>query len=121
MHDTNEHGLVVKALIDGLGNCVMWDARCARVVRENRDLKGLTPAFIKQEVIAHVRTHGGAVVEQVPEARENWADRYRYWYKVIVPIDGFKFGLFVEMRLTGSDDPDFPEVTLVNAHPQLNL
>jgi hypothetical protein len=26
--------------------------------------------------------------------------------------------LFVEIRLTGDDDPDYPEVTLVGAHPQ---
>jgi hypothetical protein len=33
-------------------------------------------------------------------------------------MHGFKHGLFVEMRLTGDDDPDYPEVTLVGAHPQ---
>jgi hypothetical protein len=121
MEDAQEHSLVVKALIDGLGNCVLWDARCARVVRENPDLKGLTPSFIKSEVISHVRKNGGTVVEQIPETRENWAARYKYYYKVILPVDEFKFGLFVEMRLTGCDDPDFPEVTLVNSHPQLNI
>jgi hypothetical protein len=108
-------------LIECLGNCVLWGARCARIVRENLDLKGLTPSFIKTELIAYVRKNGSAVVEQIQETRENWVGRYRYWYKVILPLDEFKFGLFVEMRLTGCDDPDFPEVTLVNSHPQLNI
>jgi hypothetical protein len=121
MTDADEHGLVVKALNDGLGNCVMWDARSAKIVRENPDLRGLTPTYIKNELISYVRRSGGAVVVQVREDRENWVGRYHHWYKVILPLDEFKFGLFIEMRLTGDDDPDFPEVTLVNAHPQLKL
>ena len=60
----------------------------------------------------------GSIVKQVPEKREGWRDKYRYYYKVVLPVTGFKHGLFVEMRLTGDDEPDFPEVTFVRAHAQ---
>jgi len=38
------------------------------------------------------------------------------YYKVIIPVDDFRHGVFVEIRLTGDDDPEYPEVTLFNAH-----
>ena len=38
---------------------------------------------------------------------------------VILPYDGMPHGLFVEVRLTGDNDPDFPRVTLVGAHPEI--
>jgi hypothetical protein len=72
----------------------------------------------RKSVIAFVRENGGAVVEQIAERRPEWSAAYRFYYKVIVPVHGLKHGLFVEMRLTSDEDPDFPEVTLVGAHPQ---
>jgi hypothetical protein len=116
MDDSKEHNLVLKALVDGLGNCVEWDDECADRVRRDDTLQGLTPDFIKFALISFVRNRGGAVVKQKVEDRPNWIDRYKYWYKVNVPIEGFRRPLFVELRLTDSDDPEFPEVTLVNAH-----
>ena len=116
MDDPEEHRLVVKALAEGLGNCVLWDAKSARNVLRDDTLQGLTPQFIKSEVISFVRSKGGAVVKQRIENRPNWVELYRYMYKVNMPVDGFKKLLFVEMRLTDRDDPEFPEVTLVNAH-----
>jgi hypothetical protein len=119
MDDPEEHALVVKALQDGLSNCIIWHEKGARLVREDPELQGLTPAFIRQEVIDFVRTqaNAAAAVKQVPEQRDEWRDRYRFYYKVILPVDGFRHGLFVEMRLT-DDDQDFPGVTIVRAHAQ---
>jgi hypothetical protein len=99
MHDPHEHGLVVKALKDGLGNCVVWHMRCADRLLNDSDLQGYTLPFIRKQLIAHVRQHGDSVVEQIPETRPNWLDQYSYYYKVILPLGGFKHGLFVEMRL----------------------
>jgi hypothetical protein len=117
MDDPEEHALVVKALLDGLGHCVIWHDKGARLVREDPELGGLTPAFIRREVIEFVRAQAdaAAVVVQVSEQREGWRDAYRFYYKVILPVDGFKHGLFVEMRLT-DDDREFPAVTIVRAH-----
>jgi hypothetical protein len=61
---------------------------------------------------------GDCEVVQVLETREGYRDDYRFYYKVILPIDGFRHGVFVELRLTGSDDLEFPEVTIVRAHLQ---
>jgi hypothetical protein len=114
MEDPAEHALVVKALIDGLGGCVEWNEKEAKLVIEQYSLN---PAFIRRETIRYVRARGGTVVEQRKELRPHWQD-YRYYYMVILPFDGFRDGLFVEMRLTDDEDPEFPEVTFVRAHPE---
>ncbi len=119
MDDPDEHSLVLKALRDGLSNCVTWHERGARLVREDPELQGLTPAFIRRAVIDFVRSQADAAsaVRQVPEQRNEWRDEYRFYYKVILPVMGFGHGLFVEMRLA-DDDPEFPRVTIVRAHSQ---
>lgn len=119
MDDPEEHALVVKALLEGLSNCVFWHEKGARLVREDRELEGLTPAFIRRVLVDFVRAQpdAGSLVVQVAEQREGWRDAYRFYYKVILPVDGFRHGLFVEMRLT-DDDPEFPGVTIVRAHAQ---
>ena len=119
MDDHKEHALVVKALRDGLGNCVVWHGKGAQLLRDDPELHGLSPEFILREVVRLVRASAdpGSIVKQVPEKREGWRDNYRFYYKVVLPAAGFKDGVFVEMRLTGDDDPDYPEVTLFNAHP----
>lgn len=107
MEDPDELALVIQALRDGLGHCVVWHERGARLVREDRDLAGLTPAFIRREVIALVRsqTEPSSVMKQIPETREEWRSRYRFYDKVILPVEDYPLGLFVEMRLT-DDDPE---------------
>jgi hypothetical protein len=117
MDDEAEHALVVKALEEGLGNCVEWEENSAILVLEDKELQGITPAFIRRQVIDFVRTNGGAVVVQRAEMREAWREKYRFYYMIILPQMGFTNGLFVELRLS-DDDPDFPVVTLVHAHPQ---
>jgi hypothetical protein len=118
MPDPAEHGLVVKALCDGEDGCLEWDGSAARRVVESSDMQGLTPRYIKRRVIEFIRTNGESAVEQRPETRENWKDKYKYWYKIILPEHGFKRGVFVEIILSWND-PDFPELTIVNAHPEL--
>ncbi|MDR3622612.1 MAG: hypothetical protein P4L85_24890 [Paludisphaera borealis] len=118
MHDVEEHSLVCKAVRECLGGCFDWDERGARLVRQDWELQGLTPEFLRTEVCRHVRSEGDHEIIQVLENREEYRDDYRFYYKVILPIDGFRHGVFVEMILTGSDDPEFPEVTIVRAHLQ---
>ncbi|HEY2156594.1 MAG TPA: hypothetical protein VGH33_13265 [Isosphaeraceae bacterium] len=115
MDDPAEHALVLRALGSRLSNCVVWknDLTSLRV-RNDPDLKGLTPEGIKRELLAFVA--GGGEIVQVREARGEYRD-YRYYYKAILPLDGFDRGVFVEIVLV-DDDQDFPMVALVNAHPQ---
>jgi hypothetical protein len=121
MDDPEEHALVVKALRDGLGNCVVWHEKGVKLARDDGTLQGATPEWILREVIRLARTtpDPASLVRQVPERREGWRDQYRFYYKVILPVQGLKHGLFVEMRLR-DDDPEFPKVTLVRAHIQKN-
>jgi hypothetical protein len=113
-----ELALVVKALQSRVGGCVEWiDDRAARRVREDRNNLGLTPEYIKQQVIDHVCAEGASAIEQRPETRPEYGHR-RYWYRVLLPEEGFPRGLFVELELTDDRDEDFPVVSLLNAHPQ---
>jgi hypothetical protein len=121
MDASAEHKLVVRAVCEGLGNCFEWDERASRIVLNDPDMKGCLPRFIRQRVIELARSTGGACVEQVKELRENWRDNYAYYYKVILPISGYRHGIFVEIRYTGDEDdedPEFPEALLVGAHPE---
>ena len=118
MPNPHELALVVKALKDGLTNCVYWDRKSVNRVRNNRDLRGFTPKFIRSELIRLVKD-GKVSVKQVHETRENWVIHYDYYYKSILPNEEFTNGIFVEMRLVDPDEPtfEFPVVALVNAHP----
>lgn len=111
------HALVVQALTCSLSNCVEWiNEQESLRVRADPLNQGLTPKEIKRRLRDHVRVSGSSCVEQLREVRENWKERRDYWYRVVVPIDGFPHGLFVEMELF-DDDPDVPVVYLLNAHP----
>jgi hypothetical protein len=116
MGDPDELALVVKALKSGLGGCVEWHPD--EIDRIGRDLAAvrLKPAEVRASLIAFAKA--GGAVRQVKEQRSERQDRRDYYYKVILPIpEVFKKGLFVEMELS-DDDPDYPEVLLVNVHEQ---
>jgi hypothetical protein len=59
---------------------------------------------------------GGRQIKQVVEDRPDFKGQYDFYYKVILLLDDFPRGLFVEMVLV-DEDPDCPCVALVNAHP----
>jgi len=120
MHDAPEHSLVCKAVRECLGGCFEWDERGAELTRRDPELEGLTPEFLRREVSRYIRSEGNSRIMQVLEQREGYREDYRFYYKVILQIDGFRHGVFVELRLTDSDDPDYPEVTIVRAHLQRN-
>ena len=112
--DPTELELVRRAIVRRVTGDCEWDDRAARRVRRDRDLRGLTPEGIKALLQDHVRQ--GGQVDQLPENRPEYADR-RFWYRVIVPVDEFTHGLFVEIVLD-DDDPEDPAVRIVNAHEQ---
>ena len=116
MSDPAELALVVKALQSGLGGCVEWNVTVTDRLKAELAPHGLTLRLVRREVIDYVQS-GGEVV-QVKEEREGWKDRRDYWYKLILPMPAlFANGLFVELELANRD-PDYPEVSLVNAHEQ---
>ena len=113
MREKEELDLVLQALRSA--EQVHWDPRSAGNVRNNHDLDGL-PVEEITSLLIDFRLHNGKI-SQKKETREPWINRYKYYYKAIVPVAGFKHGLFIEMRLV-DDDADFPIVSIVNAHPQ---
>jgi len=114
--DMDEANLVHGAIISRVTGDCEWDDRAARRVRCDRDLQGLTPEYIRELLRDHVTQHGIGVIDQRPETRSEYSD-YRFYYRVIVPVEEFQHGLFVELRLV-DDDPDAPAVRIVNAHEQ---
>jgi hypothetical protein len=115
MDPSEEYDLVLKALTSGLSNCVEWvNDKAARRVRGNPANQGLTPEEIKRLLREFVAA--GGRIEQRREEREEYRGRRDYWYRAVIPLDGFRDGLFVEMELS-DDDPDVPMVSLLNAHP----
>jgi hypothetical protein len=116
MQDPDELALVIKAITSGLSNRLFWknDATENRI-RNDRELRGLTPRGIKRELIRFVTADG--LVEQVAETREIYRDEHLFYYKVIIDISGLPSPLFVEMVLH-DPDPDVPMVCIVNAHLQ---
>lgn len=113
--DPGELGLVLKAFGSRLSNCVMWrDARTMRRVEtEGLGETGLRATAVLQLTLNHVR--GGGSVYQIEEKRAEYRVQHRYWYKILLEIDGEVKPLFVEAILH-DDDPEYPVVLLVNAH-----
>lgn len=118
MEDPHEHALVLKALSEGLrfSTSVMWESDTVRNrVASDPELQGLTPEWIRKEVLQFVKQ--GGRVDQRQEVREHYRDRHRFYYRVVMPVADLPLPLFVEMRLTNSAEDDLM-VTLVNAHLQ---
>lgn len=112
--DPTEHALVVKAITCRVSGCCEWDEKSAQIFRYNPPLSNLTPEGVKDELIDHV-DNGGEVV-QVDQTRPEYKDR-PFYYKVIVPMQGLRHGLFIEIVLD-DDDPDLPVVRIVSGHEQ---
>jgi hypothetical protein len=112
--DPNKHALVVQAITCGVGGCCEWDEKAARRTRSDPSLQGLTPEGVKEELTEYVRA-GGEVI-QVEEKRREYSDR-AFYYKVILPVNGLRHGLFIEIVLD-DDDPELPAVRIVNCHEQ---
>lgn len=116
MDDPSRRTLVHKALTSNLTNCVRWkNAKTIEIVQGKLPL-GLTPGWVRRELIRYAKTAGEDVIRERAEAREWHRDEHDYWYKVMVPVDGIPGGLFVEIVLH-DDDAEMPVVLLVSAHP----
>src|SRR5262245_54946634 len=87
--------------------CCEWDDRAARRFRQSPPLPSLTAEGVKALLTDFVGRMGGEVV-QVEETRPEYNDR-PFYYKVVIPVDGLRHGLFVEVVLD-DDDPDLPAV-----------
>ena len=117
-HDPDLHALVYKAILSRSREAFVWNKKGARNCDGNPVLLGLTLVGIRELVIEHVRQNGVGCIVQVHETRPEWNPPHVYYYKVIIPHELFRHGLFVELRLD-DDDNEYPAVRIVSAHPQL--
>ncbi len=114
MEDPDEFALVKEALTCRESNSIRWVSdRVALRVRNDPELQGLTPEGIKRLTKDHARS--GGEIEQIREKRPEYKEDHAWWYKVIIPVNGLPFPLFVEICLF-DPDPELPEVIIVNAH-----
>lgn len=109
--------LVRKAITSRLGGCCEWDEKAALLVRSDRNFDGLSPEAIMARLQEYVTDHPGAVTARL-EKREEYRRVHEFWFRVILPVPGFRHGLFVEIVLEDDPDPDFPGVVIVSAHEQ---
>lgn len=75
---------------------------------------GLTGVFIRKKVQEWVASGGKISVHN--EEREGYRAERDFYYSVIMDLEGFQNGLFVEIILTQSDPSD-PIAAIVSAHP----
>jgi len=93
---------------------VEWcDDKAASIAREKlADLSGLTPEAIRCMSINFVSD--GGKISQHEETRPDHLD-YPFYYKIILKLEDFPRGVFVELRLV-DDDRQNPVVHIVSAH-----
>jgi len=115
MTPDEELALVRKALTCGVNGCVLWkDDRTALRVRSDSANQGLTPVDIKSLLLEFVKEHPEAVKQR---REQSPGQPMGFWYFVVLPLDGFRHGFFVKFILS-DEDPEYPCVALVNAHPE---
>ncbi len=111
--DPAELALVRKAIsLHRYAGCCEWNDKSAILVASQQPHLPM-PSQLRTLLCDHVLHNQGQVVQVVEKRNFN----FRYYYKVIIPHDKFRRGLFVELRVKDRD-PDFPEVEIVNAHEQ---
>ncbi len=116
MDEATQLELVRKAITCQVGGCCLWDCRAEQRARTDRGLAGFTPNAITELLQYHVAVHPEAVTAR-RETREGYRGAYDFWFRVIVPVEDFTHGLFVELILV-DPDPEVPVVWIVNAHEQ---
>ena len=111
----SEIELVENAILSGLSNCLEWiddEVQCR--VRNDAELRGLTPKGIKQILIDWVRMKQ-CRIDRRPEIRNEYQDRREFWFRALGAVSDLPRELFIELELT-DEDGDCPVVTILNAH-----
>lgn len=113
MPDPDDVELVRKAILSSTTGYCEWSVSASRRMRSDISLSGLTEGGVKtllQEYVAE----GGAIDRRTETRSEYPQDS---WYRVVVPVEQFRYGLFVEIILV-DEDPEAPAVQIVSVHEQ---
>ena len=113
MRHPDEVELVRQAILSHTTGDCEWTDSAARRVRSDPQLNG----FTLEGIVALLRNHvaQGGAIDCRSETRSDYPQEH--WYRVIVPVERFQHGLFVEIILA-DEDPEAPAVRIVNAHEQ---
>ncbi|GEM_PF-3478998 len=111
--------LVHLAIRSGVFGHIDWKDSAAQLLRDDVDLLGIvTPddvrALLRQFVL------DGNTLEVRDEIRNEYLEENPndlFWYRAIIPVQGVRGGLFIEVRLV-DDDPKEPWIEIVSAHRQ---
>ncbi len=117
MGDPEELELVYRAFRHEDKGCVAYPSpRKFQQVAELSELEGLDPFHIRDLARDFVRA--GGQIDQRPDNEPAFVGD-RYWYRLLVPIEGLKRPeLFIKAKLIDYDDPEYPLVHLVSVHLQ---
>jgi hypothetical protein len=113
MPDPDDVELVRKAILSSTTGDCEWSESASRRMRSDPSLSELTEEGVKillQEYVAQ----GGSIYRRTEKRTEYPQD---YWYRVVVPVNQFRHGLFVEIILV-DEDPGAPAVQIVSVHEQ---
>ena len=113
MPDPDDVELVRRAILSGTTGDCEWSDAAARKMRSDPSLSLLTVQGITTLLRDYVAQ--GGVIDRRAERRPEYPQDY--WYRVIVPVEQFTHGLFVELILV-DEDPEAPAVQIVSVHEQ---
>lgn len=113
MPEPDDVELVRKAILSRTTGDFEWSDSAAQRMRFDPSLNGWTLETLKALLRDHV-AQGGSI-DQRTETREEYPQEY--WYRVIVPVEQFRHGLFVEIILV-NEDLEAPAVQIVSVHEQ---
>lgn len=114
MPDADDVELVRTAILSRTTGDCRWKESLEERVRSDSSMMGLTPEAITALLRDYVGRGGRIDRRADPYPEEHSQD---YWYRVIVPVEGFTHGLFVKIILL-DDDPEAPAVRIVSVHEQ---
>lgn len=113
MPDQDDVELVRKAILSRTTGDCEWSDSADRKRRSDPSLSGFTTKGITTLLRDHI-AQGGSIDRRTERRSEYPQD---CWYRIIVPVEQFKHGLFVEIILV-DEDPDAPSVQIVSVHEQ---
>lgn len=110
LQDPEVFAVIQHALQEGVrfSGYVTWKPRAAEWVRQN--VPNLTLQGMAERLLEYVES--GGEIDQVRETRDEWSE-FKFHYDLRVPFGDRR--LYVETVLL-SEDPDDPEIQVVNVH-----
>lgn len=114
MPEPDDVELVRKAILSRTTGDCRWKESLAERVHSDRSMMGLTPEAITALLRDYIG-RGGRIDRRTDTHPEEHSQDY--WYKVIVPVEGFAHGLFIKIILV-DDDVEAPAVRIVSVHEQ---